>query len=51
VFPGRSPDLFWLGPIKAAAFLELFWELMDLLAIRLPESPMVLADLLVPDEF
>jgi hypothetical protein len=47
----RPPDLFWLGPIKAGDFLNLFWELIDLLAIRVPESPMVLADLLIPDEF
>jgi len=37
--------------MKASAFLNLFGELIDLLAIRVPESTMVLADLLIPDEF
>ena len=48
---GRHPELHWLGPVSGSRFLQVIFELIDILTHRTAEPRLVLADLLVPDEF
>jgi TniQ len=50
-FLGRPPELHWLGSLSGNRFLQVIFELIDILTHRTGEPRLVLTDLLVPDEF
>ena len=50
-FLGRPPELYWLGLLSGSRFLQVIFELIDILTRRTGEPRLVLTDLLVPDEF
>jgi len=50
-FLGRPPEPYWLGPLSGSRFLQVVFELIDILTHRTGEPRLVLTDLLVPEEF
>jgi len=50
-FLGRHPNLRWLGSVSGSEFLRVVFDLIDVLTHRTAQPGLVLADLLVPDEF
>jgi hypothetical protein len=48
---GRHPEPYWLGSVSGSRFLQVVFELIDILTHRTAEHRFILADMLVPDEF
>jgi hypothetical protein len=48
---GGHPEPHWFGALSGSRFLRIIFELIDILTHRTAEPRLILADLLVPDEF
>lgn len=48
---GRHPEPYWLGSVSGIRFLQVIFELIEILTHPTAERRFILADMLVPDEF